>query len=942
MTEAEQRTAATQFYNDWRGMGNEKSDCQKFWIEFCLKVLGIDNALQKLDFEKGVNIDGQTKYIDAYIPETRVLIEQKSFNKSLDKKYPQSDGSMMTPFEQARNYAHWMIPDESPLWIIICNFQTFEIHNMNKPSEAPLVILLDEVRDKYFLFDFMFKRDIKEISYEMKISLKAGEIVGVLYDKLLEQYREVNERSLKSLNALCVRLVFCLYAEDAGIFDRHMMFHDYLKDVPVNEMRRTLRELFKVLDMSEEERNKDADFKYLADDNPKLAAFPYVNGGLFADETIEIPPFTEEIKDLLLNQASAGFDWKDISPTIFGAVFESTLNPETRRNGGMHYTSIENIHKVIDPLFLEDLRLELNEIKSITIKQSKTKRLQSFQKKIAGLIFLDPACGSGNFLTETYISLRRLENEVIGELQEGQIVIGEAINPIQISIKQFYGIEINDFAVTVAKTALWIAESQMMKETEDIVHMNLDFLPLKSYANIIEADSLEKDWNELVSSSEVSYVMGNPPFIGARLMEQGSKQKLQVEKIFGKIKDVQDLDYVTCWFKKAAEYMQRGTVETGFVATNSICQGSQVPILWNVLLNDYHVHINFAHQTFKWNSESSDVAAVHCVIAGFSMRERKEKKLYTYRKIDEDAAVQTVVHINPYLLTGEDVFVSAQKEAICDVPKMNFGNQPRDGGHFILSEEEYQEIIKQEPGIVKWIHPYMGADEFIKGKKRYCIWLKKAQPSDIQASRILYNKVAAVREFRLASKAKTTNGYAKVPQLFAQITQPDDTDWLIVPRVSSERRRYVPIGFMTGNVISSDAVQIVPNATLYHFGILTSNVHMAWMRMVCGRLKSDYRYSKEMVYNTFPWPEPPDELKEKIERTAQAILDVRASFSTSTMAVLYDPNLMPRELSKAHEENDRAVMRAYGFMKVENGKKRWLTEQECVAELMRLYQEKTK
>lgn len=425
-------------------------------------------------------------------------------------------------------------------------------------------------------------------------------------------------------------------------------------------------------------------------------------------------------------------------------------------------------------------------------------------------------------------------------------------------------------------------------------------------------------------------------------MGQDSKQKLQVEEVFGKIKDVQDLDYVTCWFKKAAEYMQKSVVETGFVATNSICQGSQVPILWNVLLNDYHVHINFAHQTFKWNSESSNVAAVHCVIIGFSAKERKEKKIYSYRKIDGDAEVQTVAHINPYLFAGEDVFVTAQKEAICDVPKMSFGNQPRDGGHFILSEEEYQEILKQEPEIAKWIHPYMGADEFIKGKKRYCIWLKKAQPSDIQASRILYNKVAAVREFRLESKAKTTNGYAKVPQLFAQITQPEDTDWLIVPRVSSERRRYVPIGFMTGNIISSDAVQIVPNATLYHFGILTSNVHMAWMRMVCGRLEMRYRYSKELVYNTFPWPKVSEELKQKIERTAQTILDTRALFPTSTMAALYEPNLMPRELSKAHAENDKAVMRAYGFMKMENEKKRWLTEQECVAELMQRYQDKTK
>lgn len=939
MTEAEQRNAATEFYNNWRGIGDEKSDCQRYWIEFCTKVLGIENATQKLNFEKRVLIGGQIKFIDVYIPETRVLIEQKSFDKPLDKKYSQSDGSQMTPFEQARNYAHWMIPDEAPLWVIICNFQTFEIHNMNKPTEAPIVILLDDVRNKYHLFDFMFRKEIKEISYEMEISIKAGEIVGILYDKLLAQYREQNEHALKSLNALCVRLVFCLYAEDAGVFGAHMMFHDYLKDIPVNGMRKALRELFKVLDMSEDERNEDADFKYLSEDNPKLAAFPYVNGGLFADETIEIPPFTDEIKDLLLNKASANFDWKDISPTIFGAVFESTLNPDTRRSGGMHYTSIENIHKVIDPLFLDDLKVEFKEIQAISVKQSKIKKLNNFQRKIAELNFMDPACGSGNFLTETYISLRRLENEIINELQSGQIVLGEVINPIQVSIKQFYGIEINDFAVTVAKTALWIAESQMMKETEDIVHMNLNFLPLKSYANIVEADSLEKEWDEVLPANKVDYIMGNPPFIGARLMEQGSKQKLQVEDLFGTIKDVQDLDYVTCWFKKAAGYIENTSAEVGFVATNSICQGSQVPILWNVLLNEYHININFAHQTFKWDSESSDTAAVHCVIIGFSIKERKEKKLYTYKKVNEPADVQVVDHINPYLLPGEDGFVEAQKEAICDVPKMNFGNQPRDGGHFILNEEDYQEILRQEPEIAQWIRPYMGADEFIKGKRRYCIWLKEAQPSEIQESRILYDKVAAVREFRLASKAKTTNGYAKVPQLFAQITQPDDTDWLIVPSVSSERRRYVPIGFMAGKVISSNAVQIVPNATLYHFGILTSNVHMAWMRTVCGRLEMRYRYSKELVYNTFPWPEVSEEQREKIEKTAHAILNARQLFPTSTLAALYDPNLMPRELSKAHEENDKAVMRAYGFTKVENGKKRWLSEQECVAELMRRYQD---
>ena len=477
----------------------------------------------------------------------------------------QSDGSQRTPFEQARNYAQWMIPNETPLWIVTCNFKSFEIHDMNKPSEPPVVVLLEELRNKLPLFDFMFKKDIKELSREMEISVKAGEIVGVLYDKLIVQYKEPDEQSYKSLNALCVRLVFCLYAEDAGIFGSHMMFHDYLKDIPVNGFRKTLVELFKILDTRIEDRDK-----YLKEDNPKLAAFPYVNGGLFADETIEIPPFTEEIKSLLLNKASADFNWSEISPTIFGAVFESTLNPETRRSGGMHYTSIENIHKVIDPLFMDELKNEFNELKKITVERTKKAKLNAFQVKIAGLKFLDPACGSGNFLTETYISLRRLENEILNELQAGQIVLGEALNPIQVSIGQFYGIEINDFAVTVAKTALWIAESQMMKETEEIVHMSLNFLPLKSYANIIEGNALRIDWERIVSKHELNYIMGNPPFVGFKFA--GETQKEDMKLVFSETKPAL-LDYVCCWYKKAAEYIQGLKCEAAFVSTNSVSQG---------------------------------------------------------------------------------------------------------------------------------------------------------------------------------------------------------------------------------------------------------------------------------------------------------------------------------------------------------------------------------
>ena len=542
----------------------------------------------------------------------------------------------------------------------------------------------------------------------------------------------------------------------------------------------------------------------------------------------------------------------------------------------------------------------------------------------------DPACGSGNFLTETYLSLHRLENEVLRVLSHGQIAFGDANwNPIQVSLGQFYGIEINDFAVTVAKTALWIAESQMMKETEEIVLMHLEFLPLKSYTNIIEANALRINWGDVIPKQKLNYIMGNPPFVGARLMEQGSIQKKEVQDIFGNIKDVQDLDYVTCWYKLAAQYIQNTNIQACFVSTNSICQGSQVPILWNVLFNDYHIHINFAYQTFKWDSESSSQAAVHCVIVGFAGFNRNEKWLFT-----DGSNGKIVSNISPYLVEGEDIFVVAEKESLCGMSKMSFGNQPRDGGFFVMKEDEYHDIMEKEPELQKWLHPYIGADEFIKGKKRWCLWLKHSSPKDIMNSKILSEKVEAVRQFRLSSKAKTTNGYAKVPQLFAQITQPDDVDFLIIPRVSSERRRYVPIGFVTADIISSDAVQIVPDATLYHFGVLTSNVHMSWMRAVCGRLKSDYRYSKEIVYNTFPWPDTTDDQKAKIEQTAQTILDARAQYPDCSLADMYGEKmyLFP-ELLKAHQNNDRAVMQAYSFSVKD------MTESQCVAELMKMYQD---
>lgn len=927
MNDTQQKQAAKQFSEYWKDKGYEKGESQKFWLSLLRDVYGVEHPEQFISFEDQVHLD-HTSFIDGFIPSTRVLIEQKGLGKDLKKPIKQSDGTLLTPFQQAKRYITELPLSQHPRWVVTCNFSTFYVYDMERPGGEPEEILLENLEKECYRLQFLVDNGNEHLKREMEVSIAAGEIVGLLYDAFAKQYADPSsERAMKSLNVLCVRLVFCLYAEDAGIFGRHGMFHDYLAEFDARKMRRAVTDLFKVLDTPPENRDP-----YLKDDSPELAAFPYVNGGLFKDEDIEIPPFTDEIRELLLNKASDDFNWSEISPTIFGAVFESTLNPETRRSGGMHYTSIENIHKVIDPLFLDDLKGEFHEICEIAVAKTKERKLKEFQNKLASLSFLDPACGSGNFLTETYISLRRLENEVLRELQQGQIVFGDVQwNPIQVSISQFYGIEINDFAVTVAKTALWIAESQMMKETETIVLMHLDFLPLKTNANIKEGNALRMDWESVVSKQKLSYIMGNPPFVGARLMEQGSIQKKEVQDIFGNIKDVQDLDYVTCWYKLASQYIQDTKIQVCFVSTNSICQGAQVPILWNVLFNDYHIHINFAYQTFKWNSESSTQAAVHCVIVGFATFSRNEKWLFSDGKNGK-----IVSNISPYLVEGSDTFVVAAKDSLWNMPKMNFGNQPRDGGHFVIQEDEYHEILEREPELKKWLHPYIGADEFIKGKKRWCLWLKQASPKDIMHSEILSKKVEAVRQFRLSSKAKTTNGYAKVPQLFAQITQPDGADFLIIPRVSSERRRYVPIGFATSDIISSDAVQIVPNATLYHFGVMTSNVHMAWMRAVCGRLKSDYRYSKEIVYNTFPWPNPTAAQKAKIEQTAQAILDARTLYPDCSLAEMYgDKMYLFPELLKAHQNNDRAVMQAYGF------DIKTTTESSCVAELMNLYQKKT-
>ena len=658
---------------------------------------------------------------------------------------------------------------------------------------------------------------------------------------------------------------------------------------------------------------------------------------MFSDENIEIPQFNEEIYDTLLAKASGDFNWSHISPTIFGAVFESTLNPETRRSGGMHYTSIENIHKVIDPLFLDGLRKELDEIREISVVRTRTAKLKAFQEKLAELTFLDPACGSGNFLTETYISLRRLENEVIRSLIDaqkgaaaGQIMMGLEgdLTPIMVSIQQFYGIEINDFAATVAKTALWIAESQMMKQTEDIVHMNLDFLPLKSYVNIVEGNALRLDWAEVVPKDKLDYIMGNPPFVGYSLQSKSQKDdilSIYVDEKGKPYKTAGKIDYVAGWYFKAAQLMDGTGIRTAFVSTNSITQGEQVAGVWKPLYDRFGIHIDFAHRTFRWDSEASLKAHVHCVIVGYSSAPNVEpKRLYL------DGRMECVSNINAYLLDAPDILIDSRSAALADIPEMLYGNKPTDGGFLFLTPDERDAFIKAEPHNAKYVKQIFGATEYINNKLRYCLWLVGASPMDIRKSKFIMERVEGVRQFRLESTKDATRRSAETPTLFQEIRHPD-SEYIIIPCHSSENRRYVPFGFVSPDIVVNNAVQIIPDASRYHFGILTSNVHMAWMRAVCGRIKSDYRYSKDIVYNNFPWPTPTDAQKAAIEHTAQAILDARALYPDCSLADLYDEVTMPVELRRAHQANDKAVMQAYGF---------WgsvKTESDCVARLMEMY-----
>ena len=921
MTEKQQRNAAAAFARKWEGRGYEKGESQIFWTELLTEVMGVEDPSQFIRFEQQAQLD-HTSFIDGMIPATHVMIEQKSLGKDLRQAIKQSDGSLLTPFQQAQRYSAVLPYSERPRWIVTCNFAEFDVYDMENPKGEPSRILLKDLEREYYRLLFLVEQQSLHLQREMEVSMKAGEIVGKLYDAFIDQYDADDPLSLRYLNILCVRLVFCLYAEDAGIFGKHDQFHDYLAPFDTFSMRSELLRLFEMLNTPADKRSR-----YV---RPDLAAFPYTNGGLFAEE-IDVPQFTDELRNTLLQHASLDFDWSEISPTIFGGVFESTLNPETRRSGGMHYTSIENIHKVIDPLFYNELRSAFDDCKEEPNVKKRMLRLHALQDRMATLRFFDPACGSGNFLTETYLSLRRLENEIIKQIYSVE-QLDAFENPIKVSIHQFYGIEINDFAVTVATTALWISEAQMMAETEKIIHHDIDFLPLKSYANIHEGNSLRIDWESVCPKEKLSYIIGNPPFVGYSL--QSKEQKADLLCVFvdekGKpFKTAGKIDYVAAWYYKAAQMMQGTRIRAALVSTNSITQGEQVAAIWKPLKEMFGTHIDFAYRTFRWDSEASLKAHVHCVIVGFSDTPNDKAKL-----LFDNGQVSEVENINGYLTNAPDVFIqSSSKPKDSSVPNMTTGNRPADGGHLIIEEEDYDEFILREPNAKPYIKKLLGSSEFINNKKRWCLWLIEATPHQLKAMPLVMNRVQLCKEDRESSSDAGRRKLADTPTLFRETNNP--TDYIAVPKVSSERRRYVPMGFLHDDTIPTDLLFIIPSATLYHFAILESNVHMAWMRAVCGRLKSDYRYSKDIVYNNFPWPSPTEDQKARITEAAQAILDARALYPDSSLAELYDPTLMPKELLQAHRQNDRLVMAAYGF-----GAK--MTESECVAELFRRYGEMDK
>lgn len=890
---------ALAFSRDWAKAESEDADAKPFWIDF-FNVFGI-NQRRIGSFEQKVKkLGDRDGYID-WLWKGNLLIEHKSRGKDLDRAY-----------QQAIDYFPGLKEHELPRFVLVSDFARFRLYDMIEGTQSEF--LLKELYKNVKLFWFIAGYQPQKISPQSPVNAKAVQRMARLHDRL----KQIGYTG-HALEVYLVRLLFCLFAEDTGIFER-TQFTEFIEQQTRedgSDLAPQLAQLFDVLNTPETARLKNLD--------DTLSRFPYINGKLF-EERLPFASFDRDMRAALLY--CCAIDWSGISPAIFGSLFQNIMDetPNARRNLGAHYTTEENILKLIGPLFLDELRAEFDKIRH-TVK-SRMQNLQAFHAKLAGLKFLDPACGCGNFLVIAYRELRKLELEVLRELHHSGQQALDIATIIQVDVDQFHGIEIEEFPVQIAQVGLWLTDHQMNALVSEEFGQYFIRLPLKKSAHIVHGNALRLDWNSVIAAEECDVVMGNPPFIGKTYLNDA--QRADVAAIFHDTKNAGLLDYVACWYRKATNFIAaHPAIRVAFVSTNSITQGEQVGVLWPDLLRR-GVHLHFAHRAFQWTSEASGKAAVHCVIIGFGLQETAQKTIFEYANIQSEPHAVFAKNINPYLVDASDVVLENRTYPICDVPKMIYGSKPTDGGNLLLNDEEKHKLLEIEPQAGKFIRPFLGADEFINNISRWCLWLVDISPAELRAMPHILKRVDSVKAMRLVSHKAATVKLADTPTLFGEIRQTNQP-YLLVPSVSSENRQFVPIGYFEPSVIASNLVFTIPNATLYHFGILTSTMHNAWTRTVCGRLESRYRYSNKIVYNNFPWPEPSDTQRQIIETAAQTVLDARAQFPTSTLADLYDPLAMPPALVRAHQTLDRAVDAAYG-------KKSFASEAERVAFLFERYQ----
>jgi hypothetical protein len=863
---------AVQFSNEWADTSNEEAEAKSF-IEAFFNVFGITRKRVGTFEHRVKKLNDADGYIDLLWKGT-ILIEMKSKGKNLDKA-----------FIQAKDYIHGLKEHELPKYILVSDFEHFRLFDTeeNKTLEFKLNDLVNHVQNFGFIAGYQ-KRIYKE---QDSVNIKAAELMGKLHDRL----EEIGYNG-HPLEVYLVRILFCLFAEDTTIFEKQQ-FQNYIEDrtnEDGSDLASKIQELFQVLNTPHENRFKNLD--------EQLNAFPYVNGKLF-EEILPSASFDSAMRKSLLE--CCYIDWSKISPAIFGSMFQSVMNPQERRNLGAHYTSEKNILKLIKPLFLDDLYLEFE-----GIKKNKPK-LQEFHKKISQLKFLDPACGCGNFLVITYRELRLLEIEILRALNTSGQGFLDVREIIWLDVDMMHGIEYEEFPARIAEVAMWLMDHQMNMQISNEFGQYFVRLPLKKAARIAHADALETDWENIIPKNELSYILGNPPFIGSRIMNEVQKESLI--KVFDNAKNTGDLDYVTAWYIKAAKFIQNTKIKTAFVSTNSIVQGLQTGLLWGQMLGKYGIKIHFAHRTFKWNNEAKGNAAVYCVIIGFANFDTTNKSIFEYEDIKGEAHEIKAKNINPYLVDAKDILVERRQKAISNIPEMCFGNMPADGGELLFKTDEKNDFLAKEPLAEKYFRKFIGSQEFINNIERWCLWLQDINPTELKSLKLVLERVQNVKVIREKSSRPQLSA---IPHLFAQITQPPGVDYIVVPSVSSERRKYIPIGFEKSNVIASNLNLIIPNGNFFHFGILMSAMHMSWVKSVCGRLKSDYRYSKDIVYNNYPFPENTNEKQiNAVESAVKKVLNTRADFPNSSLADLYDPLTMPPALVKAHNELDKAVDLAY-------------------------------